>query len=94
MTKNLPSGRGLEYDMHTSIEHRSRSGGGQMIKVNGKDYPWEEGLSIKQLLVNKGFTFPLLVVILNGKAIADNEYVGTVVNDGDEVKIIHLMSGG
>ncbi|MHB1653044.1 MAG: sulfur carrier protein ThiS [Desulfitobacteriaceae bacterium] len=65
-----------------------------MIKVNGKDYPWEEGLTIKQILDKKGYTFPLLVVIINGKPVAEGDYLCTVIEDRDDVKVIHLVSGG
>lgn len=78
----------------TNNESRFRTGDKQMIKVNGKDYPWEEGLTVTQLLDKKGFTFPLLVVIINGKSIAENNYAHTVIEDGDYVQVIHLISGG
>ena len=71
-----------------------RRGVGKMIKVNGKDFPWEEGLTITQLLDKKGYTFPLLVIMINGKSIPKDEYGNTVVKDGDYVQVIHLISGG
>lgn len=65
-----------------------------MITVNGKEFPWEEALSVKQLLDKKGYTFPLLVVKINGKSIPKSEYDLTLVHDGDHVQVIHLISGG
>lgn len=65
-----------------------------MIKVNGKDYPWQEGLTVKQILDNKGYTFPLLVVLINGKSVSDQEYFSTFIKNGDYVQVIHLVSGG
>lgn len=65
-----------------------------MININGKGYPWEEGLTVKQLLAKKSFTFPLIVVTVNGEPVAESEYVCTIIEDGDDVKAIHLISGG
>ena len=65
-----------------------------MINVNGKGYPWQEGLTVKQLLAKKGFTFPLIVVTINGVPVAESEYGYTIIADGDDVKAIHLIGGG
>jgi thiamine biosynthesis protein ThiS len=42
----------------------------------------------------KSFQFKLLVVKLNGALIDKNDYPSTVVKDGDDLMIIHLVSGG
>ncbi|MHB1405882.1 MAG: sulfur carrier protein ThiS [Desulfitobacteriaceae bacterium] len=65
-----------------------------MIRVNGKEYPWEGVLTVKELLDKMRFTFPLMAVAINGKAVSREEYAKTLVRDGDDVKAIHLISGG
>jgi len=65
-----------------------------MIKVNGKELPWTEGLTVRQVLLQKGYTFPLLAVKLNGKSVPKDKYETTPVQDGDQVQVIHLISGG
>ncbi|MBZ4653976.1 MAG: thiamine biosynthesis protein ThiS [Peptococcaceae bacterium] len=65
-----------------------------MIKVNGEDFPWEEGLTVKKLLEKKGYTFPTIVVLINGLSVPENEYVSTIIPDGADVKAIHLVAGG
>ena len=65
-----------------------------MIKVNGKDYPWEEGLTVKQLLAKMNFTFPLIIVVINGKAVPEAEFTGTVIESGSDIHAIHLICGG
>lgn len=65
-----------------------------MIKVNGKELPWAEGLTVRQVLIHKGYTFPLLVVKLNGVSIPKDKYDTTLVQDGDQLQVIHLISGG
>ncbi len=65
-----------------------------MIKVNGEDFPWEEGLTVKKLLERKGYTFPTIVVLIDGLSVPENEYESTIIPDGADVKAIHLMAGG
>lgn len=65
-----------------------------MIKVNGKEYPLDKELTVQELLDQMRFTFPLMAVAINGKAVSREEYGTTFVRDGDDVKAIHLISGG
>lgn len=51
-------------------------------------------LTIKEILEFKNFTFPRIIVKLNGKLIKKPAYAETVVRDGDDLNIIHLISGG
>ena len=50
--------------------------------------------SISQIMVIKSFKFRMLVVRLNDRLIKKDEYETTIVKDGDDLKIIHLVSGG
>lgn len=50
--------------------------------------------SISQIMVIKSFKFRMLVVRLNDQLIKKEEYETTYVKDGDDLKIIHLVSGG
>ena len=45
-------------------------------------------------MVIKSFKFRMLVVRLNDRLIKKEEYETTLVKDGDDLKIIHLVSGG
>jgi len=53
-----------------------------------------ESLTIKDILRIKNYTFPNLVVKINGQLIRKPQYESATVNDGDVVEIIHLISGG
>jgi len=64
------------------------------ITVNGDPHPWREGLTITALMEEKKFSFPLKTVFVNGKRIPKVEQDGHLLEDGDEVEIIHMMSGG
>lgn len=54
----------------------------------------KESLTISELLEYKKFTFKMLVVKVNGKPIKKEDYATTYLKDGDNVQVIHLISGG
>ena len=64
------------------------------IKVNTKPVDWVEGETVTQLLDRMTYTFPLVVVKIDGKVIPKPEYQNTLILDGSEVEVIHLISGG
>lgn len=65
-----------------------------MIQVNGDPLAWSEGMTVRDILVAKNYTFPLLIVTINDELIARQDYIGTLVPEGADVKVVHLMSGG
>lgn len=65
-----------------------------MILINGKEYEWKECLTVQEILNIKKYTFPKIIVKINGKVIHKNEYENTIINNGDEVQVIHLLAGG
>ena len=50
--------------------------------------------SVSQIMDIKSFKFRMLVVRLNDLLVKKDEYQSTMVKDGDDLKIIHLVSGG
>jgi sulfur carrier protein len=53
-----------------------------------------ESLTLTELIELKSFSFRLLVTKVNGKLIKKEERNDTLVRDGDQVAIIHMISGG
>lgn len=53
-----------------------------------------ETLTIREILKIKNFTFPNLVVKINGQLVRKPQYDSAGVHEGDKVEIIHLISGG
>jgi sulfur carrier protein len=53
-----------------------------------------ETLTISQIMEIKSFHFKMLVVRLNDTLIKREEYSSAQVQEGDDLKIIHLVSGG
>ena len=65
-----------------------------MIKLNNRDFPWENNLTIEKLLEIKRYTFPKIIVKINETYIPKNDYATTLIHDNDDVKVIHLLAGG
>ncbi|MCK4548106.1 MAG: sulfur carrier protein ThiS [Candidatus Eisenbacteria sp.] len=65
-----------------------------MITVNGESVEWEEGMTVSSLLEKRRYTFPLIIVKINGTLVPRREFGQHPVADGDRVEAIHLMSGG
>ncbi len=53
-----------------------------------------KSLTVQELIELKKYTFALLITKVNGKLIKKEDRNKTLVNDGDSVAVIHLISGG
>ncbi len=51
-------------------------------------------LSVQDLLELKNFTYKMLIVKVNDQTIKKDDYNSTVIQEGDKVAIVHLMTGG
>ncbi len=65
-----------------------------MIQVNGGDLPWKPGMTVQQVIQAKEYTFPAVMVSVNGISVAEEEYETYGVQDGDKVLVLHLIAGG
>jgi len=65
-----------------------------MIQVNGDPLAWKDGMTVRDVLTAKRFTFPMLVITVDDDIIDRKNYDTTVIPDGANVKVVHLMSGG
>jgi len=66
----------------------------KIILNNTPEQFTEETLTIQQILDIKGFSFKMLVTRLNGVLIKKEERASTLVKEGDDMMVLHLMSGG
>ncbi len=66
------------------------------ITLNNRpeEIPGREKMTVQELIDYKNFTFKFLVVRINDKTVKPGEYDDSVICDGDDVKVIHLISGG
>lgn len=53
-----------------------------------------ESISVRELLTMMKFTFPLIIVKINGQLVKKEDYERVFIGDGDAVEAIHLISGG
>lgn len=61
---------------------------------NREEHFGKSQMTIKELLGEKNFTFKMLVVKINGQLVRKEKYDSATVKDGDEVTVLHLISGG
>ena len=50
--------------------------------------------TVNELLKRKNFTFKMLIIKINGKLVKKEEYDSAMIIDGDDVNVLHLISGG
>jgi sulfur carrier protein len=66
-----------------------------VITVNRRDsLLWHEGLTVQEILDAMSYTFPRVIVSINGVIVPHDAYVRTPVPDEADVRVIHLMAGG
>ncbi|MDX9903116.1 MAG: sulfur carrier protein ThiS [Bacteroidales bacterium] len=53
-----------------------------------------DSITVERLLELKKYTFRMRTVKINGRLISRDSYGNEVIHDGDDVKVIYLMSGG
>ena len=65
------------------------------ITLNNRPEVFEDDkLTVSEIMALKNFTFKMLVVKVNGKLIKKNQYSTAEVVDGDDLYILHMISGG
>lgn len=65
------------------------------IILNNNPESFEKNeISISEILQEKNYVFKMLVIKVNDKVVRKDEYNNTFVKEGDNVVILHLVSGG
>lgn len=65
------------------------------ITLNNRPETFEhDRLSISDVLKIKNYSFKMMVIKINGKLIRKPEYASSFIKDGDDLQIIHMISGG
>jgi sulfur carrier protein len=65
-----------------------------MITVNGKEIAYEEGMTVKRLLEIMNYTFPMIIVRVNGKLVLKEDWETFAVPEGAKVQALHQIAGG
>jgi len=65
------------------------------IVLNNREEEFERDvMTVSDMITLKNFSFKLKIIKINGKLILRDNYDSTVINDGDNVQMFYLMSGG
>jgi len=73
------------------------AGPGEPVKIVlnhcPEEFP-EDSLTIRQVLNRKSWSFPLIIVRVNGVLVERKDWDSTSIRDGSELDLHHLLSGG
>lgn len=64
-----------------------------MLNNRPEEFDKDE-ITVSEMLDIKRFTYRMRLVKINGKLIKKDKYDRAVIKDGDDVKMLYLMSGG
>ena len=65
------------------------------ITLNNRTESFDETkMTVEELIEKKNFTFKMLVTKINGKLVKKEDRNKTMIHDGDNVTVLHLVSGG
>jgi sulfur carrier protein len=65
------------------------------IILNNRNEEFDnESVTVSEMLLLKKFSFRMRIIKINGRLITKEKYDTTVINNGDNVQMLYLMSGG
>jgi len=65
------------------------------ILLNNRDEEFnKEAMSVSEMLLLKKFSFKMRIIKINGILISKEKYDSTIIQEGDNVQMLYLMSGG
>jgi thiamine biosynthesis protein ThiS len=65
------------------------------ITLNFERCSWPEAsLTVAAIMERRRWTFPQIIVKINGTVVPKETWQEAVVTDGDEVEMFHLVAGG
>ncbi|MCD4725343.1 MAG: sulfur carrier protein ThiS [Bacteroidales bacterium] len=66
----------------------------EILLNNRKESIDKDEITLAELIEYKKFTFKLLVTKVNGQLIKKDIRSKSIIRDGDEVLVLHMISGG
>ncbi len=64
------------------------------LTINGKDQTFDEFLTLAQLVEQLGMKGDRVAVELNREIVPRAQWPETMLNDGDQMEIVHFVGGG
>jgi sulfur carrier protein len=66
-----------------------------MITVNKRhSLPWHAGMTVRDVLTAMRYTFPHIIVVINGDVVRHDAYDTTTIPDNADVRVVHMIAGG
>ncbi len=65
-----------------------------MIRINGKEYGWEKGMTVTDLIKKVNDSYHYAVVRINNRHVSRPYFDKTYVEDHSEVYLISMIAGG
>lgn len=66
----------------------------EILLNNRKETIDRDSLTLEELIRLRNFTFKLLVTKVNGKLVKKEARASTTIKEGDDVQVLHMISGG
>lgn len=64
------------------------------VTINGNVVDWHEGMTVTKAMEIMNYSFKLIVVYIDDNYVPQDEWHKTLIPEGADVKIVHIMSGG
>jgi sulfur carrier protein len=65
------------------------------ITINKRHHiPWYDGMTVRDVLTAMKYTFPHIIVVINGDVVRHDTYDTTPVPDNADVRVVHMIAGG
>jgi len=65
------------------------------ITLNNRKEEFDrDKMTVTEMLEIKKFTYRMRIIKINGRLIKKDEYDTAIIEEGDDVKMLYLMSGG
>lgn len=64
------------------------------MKVNGQDMEFREGMTVAELVEQKGYKIERVVVERNLVIVPKNEYETTKLEENDSIEVLSFVGGG
>lgn len=65
-----------------------------MVRAGDREFAWQEGMTISDILQRLGDTYPYAVARVNGRLISRPDFHRATVPDESEVFLLPLIAGG
>ncbi|OFY62720.1 MAG: thiamine biosynthesis protein ThiS [Bacteroidetes bacterium RBG_19FT_COMBO_42_7] len=66
----------------------------KIILNNREEEFGREAMTINEMLILKKYSFRMRIIKVNGELIPREKYDSTIIQDGDKIQMLYLMSGG